>query len=291
MTGPQVALLPDGRRLHLQHGPIDLVIEAFGERDEIGTAYRQARDRFQTVLTELVGELPALRAPFEHGWRPDGAVAARMVDAVRPHKDVFVTPMAAVAGSVADEVMAAMVTGRNIEKAYINNSGDIAVHLSPGETLRLGIVSELFDLKADGAAELRFDDPVRGVATSGWKGRSWSLGIADAVTVLAENAAAADVAATLIANAVDSDHPAIKRVPASSQDDDTDLGDRLVTVGVGDLDPATVNAALDAGGGVARRMLSAGHIAAAALFLRGEKRVVGDVPAAGALSMRALLDH
>lgn len=277
MNAPQAALLADGRRLHLQHGPIDLVIEAFGERDDVGAAYRQARDRFQTVLSELAGELAMLRRPPAGGWRPEGAVAARMVDAVSRHAGVFVTPMAAVAGAVADEMMTAMTRGRDLQKAYINNSGDIAIHLSPGETLRLGIVSELYTLSADGTAELGFDQPVRGVATSGWQGRSLSFGIADAVTVLAGTAAAADVAATLIANAVDAEHPAIERVPASALDDDTDLGDRLVTAAVGQLDPATVHAALDAGARVAAEMETAGLIDAAALFLAGEKRIVGGI--------------
>lgn len=280
MNAPQVALLPDGRRLHLQHGPIDLVVEAFGARDEIGAAYRQARDRFQTVLSELAGELGTLRKPLADDWQPAGAIAARMVEAVRPHSGVFVTPMAAVAGAVADEVMAALVDDRQIDKAYINNSGDIAVFLTPGETLRLGIVSELFEPTADGVAELKFDDGARGVATSGWKGRSWSFGVADAVTVLAENAAAADVAATLIANAVNTAHPAIERAPASSLDDDTDLGDREVTVAVGRLDRDAIDEALDNGQSSASAMESAGLISAAALFLGGEKRIVGETPAA-----------
>ena len=289
MNAPQARLLPDGRRLHLQHGPIDLVVEAFGPRDEVGAAYRQARDRFGPILSELVGELAILRKPLVPSghpvWQPDGAVAARMAAAVRPHGDVFVTPMAAVAGAVADDVMASMVAGRDLQKAYINNSGDIAVHLTPGETLRLGIVSELFSMSAEDTAEIGFGQPVRGIATSGWQGRSFSFGIADAVTVLAGTAAAADVAATLIANAVDADHPAIERRPASSLEDDTDLGERLVTVKVGELDPGTVNAALDAGTRVAAAMEAAGLICAAALFLRGEKRAVGTGPMAAVATL------
>lgn len=283
MNGPQVALLPDGRRLHLQHGPIDLVIEGFGAREEIGKAYRQARDRFETVLGELAGELSSLRKPVDtmtERWSPDGTTARRMVDAVWPHRDIFVTPMAAVAGAVADEVMAALVAGRELQKAYINNSGDISVHLTPGETLRLGIVGELQRPTIDAMAELVFDNPVRGVATSGWQGNSWSLGIADAVTVLADTAAAADVAATLIANAVDTDHPSIERTPALELDDHTDLGETLVTTAVGDLDPATVGIALDAGCARASAMIDAGTIRGAALILRDEVRVVGEVPAA-----------
>ena len=281
MDLPQVALLPDGRRLHLQHGPIDLVIEAFGEREEVGAAYRQARDRFRTVLGELVEELPQLRKPVGVDGKhliPTGPTAQLMVAAVTPHRDVFVTPMAAVAGSVADEVMDALVAGRDLNKAYINNSGDIAVHLTPGETLRLGIVGELFRPTIDGKAELTFEEPVRGVATSGWQGRSLSFGIADAVTVLAKNAAAADVAATLIANAVNVDHPAIERAPARDMDDQSDLGDLLVTVGVGDLDHATVDAALAAGYATAKRMEGAGLIAGAVLVLKKEMRATGALP-------------
>ena len=188
--------------------------------------------------------------------------------------------MAAVAGSVADEVMEALVIGRSLEKAYINNSGDIAVYLTPGATLRLGIVGNLFQPQLDGKAELTFDRPVRGVATSGWQGRSWSFGIADAVTVLAISAAAADVAATLIANAVDVDHPAIERSPASKEDDQTELGERLVTVNVGDLDAESLEVALKRGMNEAKRMLDAGLIIAAVLVLKNEIRTVGDVPAA-----------
>jgi len=283
MDAPQSALLPDGRRLHLQHGPIDLVIEAFGDREEVGAAYRQARDRFQTVLGELVEELPELRKPVGESagrWTPAGPTAKRMMDAVWPHRHVFVTPMAAVAGSVADEVMMALVDGRDLQKAYINNSGDIAIHLTSGQALRLGIVGELFRPTIGSTAELTHDQPVRGVASSGWQGHSWSFGIADAVTVLADTAAAADVAATLIANAVDADHPAIERAPAATLDDHTDLGDALVTTAVGELDAGTVTAALDAGWAVASAMIECGRILGAALILRKKMQVVGEVLAA-----------
>ena len=281
MNSPLAGLLPDGRRLHLQHGPIDLVIEAFGPRDEIGAAYRQARTRFETVLTELVEELAVLRQPVRDP-RPGvaGPTAIRMMDAVWPHRDTFVTSMAAVAGSVADEVMASLIDGRSLDKAYINNSGDISVYLTPGQTLRLGIVGQLFRPAIDGTAELSFDRPVRGVATSGWQGRSWSLGIADAVTVLAESAAAADVAATLIANNVNVEHPTIERAPASELDDQTDLGSRLVTVDVGRLDADAVAAALNKGMQTAQHMCDCGLITAAVLVLKDEIRAIGDVPTA-----------
>ena len=279
--GPEARLLDDGRRLHLHHGPIDLVVGADGAETEVARSYRQAADRFQNVLSVLVEDLQSLRQPVaEPRWRPAGPVARRMMEAVWPHRGTFVTPMAAVAGSVADEVLAAMVAGRDLKTAYVNNSGDIAFHVAPGESLRLGVVGDLHRAAIDGFAELTHDMPVRGVATSGWTGRSWSFGIADAVTVLARNAAAADVAATLIANAVDVDDPAVERRPAREMDDDTDLGDRPVTVSVGALSDGAIASALDAGERAAKRMVDAGLVISVVLVLQGRTRVVGHHPAA-----------
>ena len=103
-AGAQVRMLDD-RRLHLHHGPIDLIIEAFGR--DWQRALKAAEVRFDSILNELVAELPLLRTPLGD-VRPKGAVAQRMAAAVKPFSDMFVTPMAAVAGSVADEVLAAM---------------------------------------------------------------------------------------------------------------------------------------------------------------------------------------
>jgi uncharacterized protein len=276
MSGPQAAMLADGRRLHLNHGPIDLIVEAFGATREREAAYAQAAERFQTVLTELVDELPTLREAA--GPTPrlfQGATARRMEAATSAlATGRFITPMAAVAGSVADEVLAAMMPGRRLEKAYVNNGGDIALHLTEGHSLRLTVAGTGNGFSD--RATVRAEDAVRGVATSGWRGRSFSLGIADAVTVLATSAAAADAAATLIGNALDlPGHPAISRVPARNLVPDSDLGDRLVTRGVGLLSTNDIAAALDAGIREAERLRRSGLIDAAALFLCGESRICG----------------
>ncbi len=277
--GPQARLLDDGRRLHLHHGPIDLIIGAEGEETEIARAYAQAGDRFEDVLDVLVGDLKRLRSAVEEPrWHPRGPVARRMMNAVWPHRAGFVTPMAAVAGAVADEVLAAMIVGRDLAHGWVNNSGDIAFHLVPGQALTLGMVGDLFQPGIDGLARLDDTMNIRGVATSGWEGRSYSLGIADAVTVLACDAATADVAATLIANEVDVADPAIRREPARSLDDDSDLGHLPVTVEVGDLQPAAIAYALDRGAIAAETMRAAGLMEAAVLLLKGETRVVGDAP-------------
>lgn len=275
MSGPVAARLPDGR-LHLQHGPIDLVIAAWGENDEIRLAYGQAWDRFQDVLQALVDELPGLRTPVGAVYPLfHGPVARRMAAAVWPHRAVFVTPMAAVAGAVADEILTALRADRTLRKAYVNNGGDIAIWLATGESLRAGVVADVDAPAIDAVATIGAGAGIGGLATSGWRGRSQSFGIADAVTVLAEDAAAADAAATLVANAVNIDHPAIKRRPASAVQDDSDLGDRLVTVAVDALPVAAINAALDNGTRVAESMRRQGLIRAAYLTLQGQVRSVG----------------
>jgi len=164
------------------------------------------------------------------------------------------------------------VAGRTLDKAYVNDGGDIALHLSAGHSLRAGIFAQALD----GAMTLTHDRPVRGIATSGRGGRSFSLGIADSVTVLARTAAAADAAATLIANAVDIDHPAIERRPARELDTDSDLGDLPVTVAVGDLPQEAIDEALDRGLAEAQRLRSLGLIEGTALSLRGQWRVDDD---------------
>jgi uncharacterized protein len=270
----QRARLADGR-LHLNQGPIDLIIAAFGDAGEVEAAYVQAWERFPAILTELAEELTVLRRPMGESMPSlQGSVARRMAAAVHPFRACFITPMAAVAGAVAEEVLEHLLRGRRLAKAYVNDGGDIAVHLSPGEAFTAGIVADAAAPAIEGRALIDAASAVRGIATSGRGGRSFSLGIADAVTVLARGAAAADAAATMIANAVDLDHPAIQRRPASSLDPDSDLGDLPVTVEVGPLAPGEIDAALAAGARRARAVADAGLIQAAMLQLRGQRRVV-----------------
>jgi ApbE superfamily uncharacterized protein (UPF0280 family) len=268
---PQAALLPDGR-LHLQHGPIDLIIstEASAARPP---AFRAAAERFATVLDELCAELRALRAQAGSAAL-HGAVARRMAAAVQPHAQKnFITPMAAVAGAVADEILAAMQDAAPLRRAFVNNGGDIALHLAAGEGFRIGLIDRPDAPGLFGTTGITAADPVRGIATSGWRGRSFSLGIADAVTVLAASAADADAAATVIANAVDlPGHPAIRRVPACEVQEDSDLGARPVTRGVGTLSPAEIDTALRHGLAAAETLRRAGLITAAALHCQGRTR-------------------
>ena len=264
-----------GDRLHLQHGPIDLVIGAEGRTGARQRAFEAAAHRFDGLLEELVSELTELRRPMKSDAPlPVGETARRMDQAVRPHCSGFVTRMAAVAGSVADTLLDAMRAATPLERAYVNNGGDIALHLTAGARFTTAMMGH--DGRDLGRIALDAEQGVGGLATSGRHGRSHSLGIADSVTVLAKNAAEADVAATLIANAVNlPGHPLVQRRPACDLDPDSDLGDRAVVTGVGELTGAEVDHALSAGLGRASSLRQHGSIVAAALFLRGESRVIG----------------
>ncbi len=280
MSGPNVGWLADGKRLHLQHGPIDLIIEADGARKEIKLAYAGAIERFQTILTELVAELPRLRTycPKE-GLGLTGPVARRMEAAVRLFASHRITPMAAVAGAVADEILMAMTTGLRLDRTYVNNGGDIAISLGEGRRYDIAMIGRPDRPALLGKIGLAAGDGIGGMATSGRHGRSHSLGIADSVTVLAANAALADAAATLIANEIDlPDHTSIKRVPARDLNPDSDLGERLVTVDVVGLSERETASALNAGATFAKDLVRQGTIKAAALYLADQCVVVGDFP-------------
>ena len=289
---PQIAFLADGKRLHLQDGPIDLIVEAHGSAENVRVAYANAAARFDGLLDELCEELTVLRAQASpSGTKLQNVIARRMYRAVAPFaREIFITPMAAVAGSVAEEILAAMTLAAPLDRAYVNNGGDIALHLAAGQSFTVGLIDRPDRPSMIGKTLIRSDDESRGIATSGRHGRSFSLGIADAVTVLAKTAAQADAAATVIANAVDlPGHPAIVRERACDVQPDSDLGERLVTRDVGALSRADMMMALQSGVDCARDLLARGLIDSASLSLQGETEIVGQLQMPSAISPAATL--
>jgi uncharacterized protein len=275
-------MLPDRKRLHLQDGPIDIVLEAFGAPEQKEIAFRAAAGRFKGILDELCAELPLLRERSHANLPVQGPIAKRMLSAVLPFAEVFITPMAAVAGAVAEDLLSTMISNSELERAYVNDGGDIAFHLNRGEMFKVGMIDRPDRPSLFGEIIVESEQPARGLATSGWRGRSFSLGIADAVTVLATTAAMADAAATVVANAVDlPGHRGVARAPARELSPDSDLEWRLVTTSVGRLGSDDVNRALECGATCARDLLSRKLIVAAALHLQGSTCVVtsGNEPA------------
>ncbi len=269
-------------RLHLQHGPIDIIAHVDAPEEVRKRLYTSASNRFSTVLVELVAEMDLLKHPWSADLPdPKGGIAQKMCFAVRG-SGIFVTPMAAVAGAVADEVLEAMLyEAKNhdpyleeIQRMYVNNGGDIAFWLNAGESFSIGVVDNPGIPELNARVSLAYESPVRGIATSGWGGRSQSLGIADAVTVLAGSAAIADAAATLIANDVNVDYPGILKRPASEVKDESDLGMLPVTVDVPPLPFDQISEALKRGAQTAGNFIRTGKIEAAYLSLQKQTLVV-----------------
>lgn len=293
----QHTLLPDGR-WHFHHGPMDIIIGADGRATAVAAAHASAWMRFKEILDELVQELPGLRRQVDGDCSLRGPIARRMWLACLPHSNSFITPMAAVAGAVAQELIACY-SQDGVTRAWINNGGDIALHLAPTQSLRVGLYADLACLNleelrngidTDGRFEVTSSMPVRGVATSGWRGRSFSLGIADSVTVLARTAAAADAAATVIANAVNIDDARIVRRPACEVKDDADLGCIPVTVGVPPLEPSLVQRALRAGLDWAQKLREDRLIWSAVLVCQNQIATTDTANMTTTRSRRALAD-
>ena len=266
-----------GNRLHLQHGPINLVIKANGNSSSIKKAYGLASERMEGMLQGLVDNLSTLRAPLNPRVELNiGDVTSNhMISTARQFEDRFITPMAAVAGAVADEILNSMKNVKGLDSIYVNNGGDIAFFIGHDKKMKIGIVPTLTAAEPVASVEITSGDKVRGIATSGWDGHSLSLGIADAVTVLAKNAAIADIVATLIANEVNCDSDCIDRVPALEIDPDSDLKEKLVTIKVGNLDENEISKALARGARFAQKLIDEKKIFGVFIYLQGHNCSLG----------------
>ena len=275
----QVRMLPDGVRLHLQDGPIDLIVEAAGTPAAVAAAYRAAAARFCLVLDEFAKNSRSCarprrlcrvlsEAPSRGGWRPR---SRRMRGTPSSRR----WPPSRAPSPTKSSLRCAASSSEDLARISVNNGGDIALWLAPDEATTVGLVSRPDRPTLFARVRLTAADGIGGIATSGAPGRSFSLGVADAVTILASCATEADAAATVVANAVDlPGDPRVERRPARSLQPDSDLGDRLVTRRVAPLDPGSIALALDRGLAAARPLIARGAIAAAALHLQGVTRAV-----------------
>ena len=164
-----------------------------------------------------------MRSDNNHCFKFD--VTKKMYFSSKVFLPSFITPMACVAGAVSEQLLENILSKFNPNKLLINNGGDIALFLNKKQSLKLLIANNNEIVLTLDGNKTRF-----GIATSGWRGRSFSLGIADSVTVIGNNACIADAAATMIANDINIvNHPNIERKKALEIDDHSDLKDTFVT--------------------------------------------------------------
>lgn len=264
--------LPDGRIL-AEYGPMRLLISAWiGKVIQPETAAVAAQEAFGYL--ERVAEWRALLSRPASGLPPRLAdpLADRMLQNVRTVGDRDLTPMAAVAGTLADAV-ADDLMARGMTRVAVNNGGDVAVRLRRGESLRVGIRSSVERL--DIARVVRLDDrrAYWGIATSGLGGRSLTRGVASAATVISSSASLADAAATAVANATRIRRPEVAQRPAEEVDPASDLAGIAVTTAVASLDPPAVQQALTLGMSRAESLIARGRILGALVVVQGRERM------------------
>ena len=235
MSYEQTITLLDEETVLAECGPMRLVIRAWQDNQPQTTLCRQAAQVSFSYLEDIAEHQATLsQSAAQIASMPTDELAQRMIHSVNVIGEADLTPMAAVAGTIADAV-ADWLFERGSTKVVVDNGGDIAIRLSAGQTVTVGIRPQINSFDISHIAQLDDRQPSWGVTTSGQGGRSFTRGIASAVTVMATRASMADAAATSIANACFVKDDSIIQMPAEQIDPNTDLKGVNVTVDVGPL--------------------------------------------------------
>lgn len=256
-------------KVFLDHGPISMVISASCRGVPLAEKCVGACEIAVLCLAELEPELQKLKQPWPR-TDPEtlSGIGLKMWQAVSMTGDGELTPMAAVAGAIADRV-ADWLTEQGATKVMVNNGGDVAIRLRAEETTSVGIVPNLSGSGFSKIVRLTAVDEVGGVATSGLGGRSFTCGIVESVTVLSQSCAVADAFATSLANASYIESPAVQRVLAKTLDPGTDISELNVTVQVDGLTLDEIKTSLDQVMAQGRKAIGKDQIKGVAVYLQG----------------------
>lgn len=258
--------------VRLDYGPLQMTIAAEDERGPMTQRARDAAQQAMNILAELashrkVAASPQQELPAGENW-PE--VLRQMIAAVTNSGDRTLTPMAAVAGSIAD-LTADWLQAQGATKVFVNNGGDIAIRLTGDRTTKVGVAPAIGQSPTH-ALVLAADNGIGGIATSGLGGRSFTKGIASAAVVAATRASLADACATSLANSTYVEHPAVKVALAEQLDPNTDIRGHQVVEEVGLLPLHVIEQALHNGWTQAVQLYKEGLIKGAAIFV--QQRVV-----------------
>lgn len=259
------------RKALLDYGPIQMVIMASRQGIPMEQEIVRAGHHAINLLTELSEHLGVARKYVgniknEH-YYPE--ILRSMIETARSTDEKKVTPMVAVAGTFSD-LVADYLFEQGATKVMVNNGGDIAIRLNSGEATNVGLVPKIGASTFTHTFNIDSEDNIGGVATSGLGGRSFTLGVADSVTVFGQRCREADAAATLIANKVTVPHEGIKRVKAEELDPNTDIVGQMVTCEVPEFSKEQKIAALNNGKEFGKKLVDLGTIVGFVIFMQGE---------------------
>ena len=235
----------DDESIVAECGPMRLIIRAWQKNETRLGLVRQAAEESLIFLERVAHRQNRLKKPWQQiKTIPQEALARNMLESVKTIGDEDLTPMAAVAGTIADAV-ADWLFERETTRVIVDNGGDIAIRLARGESATVGIRPRINNATISHKINLYAGGPNWGVTTSGLGGRSFTRGIASAVSVLATSASIADAAATAIANACYVTDDNIMRIEAEKIDPHTDLTGMRITKKVGPLSMTSIRKAID----------------------------------------------
>ena len=259
---PVQVLAPD--LVLVDWGPMTLTISAWRQGSAVPVIAAKAAHKALICLKDLARfknylKIRAYKLPA--GKKLPPVVELTRLAAMQKPRDL--SPMSAVAGAVAD-LTCQEGFDLGADKILVNNGGDIALRLGPSAKATVGVEQPCLDKTKNRSilGKLIFDrnSQVGGVATSGWQGRSLSKGVADMVTVWAENAARADALATWLGSAITVSGPGVEKVKGAKIDPLGDLADEQVVAKVLRLSFKQRIEALRKGESAARGLLAEGLI-------------------------------
>ena len=259
--------LEDGR-VFVDYGPASMVITARRGGEMLPELARSAFPLIRDSLAEIAASLPTLRLyPKDGDFSRLTGLPRIMADAVLATDEPTLTPMAAVAGTMADTV-ADRLFAEGADFVAVNNGGDIALRLGEGQELRMGILPDLNGAITQ-VVTLRAEDGIGGVCTSGLGGRSLTRGIASSVTVFARRCAVADACATHIANCSYVSSPRVHTCRAEELDPGTDIAELTVVYAVDELSDEEKAQGLEQVRCEMKRQLERGNLLLAAADIQG----------------------
>lgn len=224
-------VLPD-ERVFIDYGPVSMTISVLHAGKMNSALALEAFPLIKSLLAELGRVLPEVKKyPSELKREKLSGVARLMADAVVATSDPYLTPMAAVAGSISQLVVEDLKR-KGAEKVVVNNGGDIALFLQADEKLTIGVVDDISALSIGHRVCLSSEMKIGGVCTSGLGGRSFTTGIASAVTVFSEHCSDADALATLLAGRSLIVSDKVHTIIAAELDPDSDIADQEVVIGL-----------------------------------------------------------
>ena len=254
----------------VDHGPVYLKIRTESAGQPVHEAAVQGAQAAITALEEVARFLDVAKGEDQGSALASDypAVLRRMISAVRAVGDSTLTPLAAVAGAIADVAAEASVR-QGANKVVVDNGGDIAIRIKGSESVTVGIVTDSSHDSCSYKVRIDASSGIKGVATSGLGGRGFTKGIASAAVALCSSGALADACATYLANAATIEHAAIQRCLAEQIDPNTDIRGHKVVLEVGHLPEEACRQALATCVSEIDRLIRKGILLGALIAVRG----------------------